>query len=192
MTNIHHENGKVYIEGVRKVSWDTGEMSEFAASLCSALQTLGDPIPYWEIMAVSGSAFRFTLQAGAWDFTNYSFLNIAADPLEPARRAITAAGYACSFYQPGSFEEDAARIMSSIDRGVPVLAYRIVGPSDYCIITGYDERGQVLLGWSTFQDIPVILGLGLADSGSLGSFRTIQILAGIVSLIPANLYGMVD
>lgn len=35
-----------------------------------------------------------------------------------------------------------------------MLAFRVVGPSDCCIITGYDEGGEVLLGWSTYQDIP--------------------------------------
>ena len=35
-----------------------------------------------------------------------------------------------------------------------MLAFHVVGPSDCCIITGYDERGQVLMGWSTYQDIP--------------------------------------
>jgi len=36
--------------------------------------------------------------------------------------------------------------MESIDRGIPVLAFPVVGPSDCCIITGYDEGGEVLLG----------------------------------------------
>jgi hypothetical protein len=44
--------------------------------------------------------------------------------------------------------------MESIARGVPALVYGVVGPSDCCIISGYDEGGEVLLGWSTFQDIP--------------------------------------
>ena len=46
------------------------------------------------------------------------------------------------------------RIMDSINRGIPVLAFGVVGPSDCCIITGYDQGGDVLLGWSTYQDIP--------------------------------------
>jgi hypothetical protein len=31
MSTATKENTKVYIEGVRKVSWDTGEMCEFAS-----------------------------------------------------------------------------------------------------------------------------------------------------------------
>lgn len=148
------DGGKTYIEGVRKISWDTGEMCEFASAFVSAMDSLGEDIPYHFVMGVSGVAFRFTLHPGEWDFGNYGIRSVAADPDEPVRRAFAAAGYGYAMYQPGSFLDDAARIMGSIDRGVPVLAYRVVGPSDCSIVTGYDEGGAVLLGWSTFQDIP--------------------------------------
>ena len=154
INTIKNENGKVYIEGVRKVSWDTGEMCEFASSLVSALICLGEDIPYNYVMGTSGVSFRFTLYPGEWDFGNYSIRNITPDVFAPVRRAFAAAGYACTLNEPGSFQDDAAQIMASIDRGVPVLAYPVVGPSDCCVLTGYDEGGEVLLGWSTYQNIP--------------------------------------
>jgi hypothetical protein len=148
------DNGKVYIKDVHRMSWETGEMCEFASSLVSALSCLGDNIPYDYVMGTSGVAFRFTLNPGEWDFGNYSIRNIAPDEFAPIRRAFAAAGYALTLHEPGTFQDDAAKIMDSIDRGVPVLAYPVVGPSDCCIITGYDQGGDVLLGWSTYQDIP--------------------------------------
>ncbi len=154
MSIIKKEDGKVYIEGVRKVSWDTGEMCEFASALVSAMGCLGESIPYHYIMGTSGVAFRFTLSPGEWEFGNYSIRNISADPDEPIRRAFEAVGREYAICQKGSRQDDAAKIMDSIERGVPVLAFRVVGPSDCCIITGYDEGGEVLLGWSTYQDIP--------------------------------------
>jgi hypothetical protein len=30
----------------------------------------------------------------------------------------------------------------------------VIGPPECCIITGYDEYGEVLLGWNFFQDFP--------------------------------------
>ena len=42
--------------------------------------------------------------------------------------------------------------MNSIDRGVPVLTFGIVGPPICSIIFGYDENGDVLIGWSQFTD----------------------------------------
>lgn len=151
---VRQEQQKVYIEGVRKISWDTGEMCEFASALVSAIESLGETLPYDYVMGTSGAAFRFTLNPGQWDFGNYGIRNISADPYEPVRRAFSAAGYALTLCEPGSFQQDSARIMDSIQRGVPVLAFRVVGPSDCCVIAGYDEGGSVLLGWSTYQDIP--------------------------------------
>jgi hypothetical protein len=154
INTVRKENRKVYIEDVRKVSWDTGEMCEFASSLVSAMNSLGENILYYYVMGTSGVAFRFTLNPGEWDFSNYGIRNITPDTYAPIRRAFAAAGYAYSLNEPGSFQDDAAKIMDSIDQGIPVLAFRVVGPSDCCILTGYDEGGEVLLGWSTYQNIP--------------------------------------
>jgi hypothetical protein len=35
-----------------------------------------------------------------------------------------------------------------------VLAYGVIGPPEMSIITGYDEGGDVLIGWSFFQNMP--------------------------------------
>jgi hypothetical protein len=129
-------------------------MCEFASALVSALQCLGEDIAYHYVMGTSGAAFRFTLTPGEWDFGNYSIRNLSPDPQEPVRRAIAATDYAYTLWDKGARPDDTARIIASIERGVPVLAYQVVGPSDCCIITGYDEGGEVLLGWSTYQDIP--------------------------------------
>jgi hypothetical protein len=45
------------------------------------------------------------------------------------------------------------RISRSIqDAGRPVLGFGVVGPPECCIITGLDRAGEVLMGWSFFQD----------------------------------------
>jgi len=145
---------KVFIENVRKVSWDTGEMCEFASSFVSALQCLGEDIPYDFVMGVSGVSFRFTIDLGRWEFSNYGIRNVSPDPYAPVRRAFSAAGYEYAIQERGAYEDDAARIKASLERGVPVLAFGVVGPSDCVVITGYDEDGAILMGWSTYQDIP--------------------------------------
>ncbi|MHB1356425.1 MAG: hypothetical protein ACYCZF_10670 [Anaerolineae bacterium] len=169
MSPVIHAGAKTYIPGMRRISWDTGEMCEFASALVSALSALGENIAYPYVMGASGAAFRFTLNPGAWDFGNYGIRNISLDPNEPIRRAMTAVGYRYTQYECTRYDAayghpqtsgevcksaDLARITASIDRGVPVLAFGVVGPSDCCVITGCDEAGEVLLGWSTFQDIP--------------------------------------
>src|SRR5512133_1758718 len=102
MTTVRKENSKVYIAGVPKISWDTGEMCEFASSLMSAISSLGGCVPYHYIMGTSGAAFRFTLNPGEWDFTNYRIQNVSADPHESIRRAMKAAGYAYTVCEAGS------------------------------------------------------------------------------------------
>ena len=154
MATVRLEGSKVYIEGVRKIAWDSGEMCEFASALTAAMGCLGEHISYHYVMGTSGAAFRFTLNPGEWDFGNYGIRSISADPNEPIRRAIEAVGYEYILCERASKQDDTARIIASIARGTPVLAFRVVGPSDCCIITGYDEGGEVLLGWSTYQDIP--------------------------------------
>ncbi|MBN1877817.1 MAG: hypothetical protein JXA33_26590 [Anaerolineae bacterium] len=154
MSIVKTESKKVYIEGVRRISWDTGEMCEFASALVSAMMCLGENLPYPYVMGTSGVAFRFTLNPGAWDFGNYGIRNISADAYAPIRRAIDAVGYAYTLGEKTTWQDDATNITASIDKGIPVLAYGVVGPSDCCIIAGYDEQGKVLLGWSTYQDIP--------------------------------------
>lgn len=154
MGTVRRDKGKVYIEGVRKVSWNTGEMCEFASAFVSAMRSIGEDIPYDYVVGTSGVAFRFSIIPGAWEFSTYGIQSVTPEPYEPIRRAFAAAGYEYKLCEKSSRPHDAARIMDSIDRGVPVLAFRVVGPSDCVIITGYDEGGDVLLGWSTYQDIP--------------------------------------
>ncbi|MFC1718366.1 hypothetical protein ACFL6S_32220, partial [Candidatus Poribacteria bacterium] len=47
------------------------------------------------------------------------------------------------------------RIIESIrDKGRPVIAQGVIGPPEWCIIAGYDEYGDVLMGWNYFQGGP--------------------------------------
>ncbi|HEY3340737.1 MAG TPA: hypothetical protein VGK81_01915, partial [Anaerolineae bacterium] len=45
-------------------------------------------------------------------------------------------------------------IVESIRQGRPVLGFGVIGPPEPALITGYDEGGNVLLGWSFFQSVP--------------------------------------
>jgi hypothetical protein len=44
MKPVRVEGNKVYIEGVRKLSWNTGEMCEFASALTAVMDCLGEDI----------------------------------------------------------------------------------------------------------------------------------------------------
>ncbi len=127
---------------------------------------------YTFVMGTSGAAFRLVWNAGQWDAGNVDVMLMAVDPLEPFRRAFQAAGYECEIVgnvdrrnQPEG-ERDIfvryegreflrGRIVESIrDQGYPVIAFGVIGPPEACIVTGYDEGGDVLIGWNFFQELP--------------------------------------
>lgn len=154
MHEVKQDGRKVYIEDVPRVSWANGEMCEFASCLVSAMKCLGEDAAYSYVMGVSGAAFRFALEPKNWAFSNWGITNFTEDKYEPIRRAFSAVGHSYRVFERGEPDEDRARIMESIECGVPVIAFGVIPTADCSIITGYDEGGDVLLGWSTFQDIP--------------------------------------
>jgi len=81
------EGKKVYIAGVSKLTWATGEMSEFASALRIVLEYLGEKVPYHFVMGTSGIAFRLVVSPVEWDPGNYKIRNFSTDPDEPIRRA---------------------------------------------------------------------------------------------------------
>jgi hypothetical protein len=117
------------------------------------------------LMGTSGHAFRL-LWTDDWNFgPNTSFPAIAPDSLEPVQRAFASLGYAYEVLLrpevaktwkvqvPTSDDEAAyrAKIVESLRQGRPVIAIGVVGPPEPCLITGYEDGGAVLLGWSGFQ-----------------------------------------
>ena len=151
------------LEGVPSISFKVEpgkgpESLSFPASLRACMQFLGeDPAyDYAFHLGTSGAAFGVLWSAGKWwyngDLTDLA-LNAAWE--EPIRRAFAAVGYRCELVakvEGAEGERDyRRRIVASIKRGLPVLAAGVVGPPSCTIVTGYDEDGDVLTGWSHFQ-----------------------------------------
>jgi hypothetical protein len=127
---------------------------------------------YGFLMTVSGAAFGLHWQPGRWDFGEGSVLRQSANAAEPIRWAAESVGYPCTvlgnaaldvegqFPEHGDEAAMRALIIGSLTAGRPVLAWGVVGPPECCIITGYDEDGDVLIGWNFFQSMPEF-GVGL-------------------------------
>ncbi len=118
-------------------------------------------------MGTSGAAFRMTWDPNTWDMSSANLLMADADPLAGFYRAFEAAGYECEIVLRNEFAQELgivqqddhdeadfrARIVHSLrDLGRPVIAFGVVGPPECGLITGYDEGGAVMIGWSFFQD----------------------------------------
>ncbi len=170
------ETARVVLEGVPRVTFQEHdgkvETCPFPSSLKACLEFLGQDVPYEYIMGVSGAAFRLLWNAITWDGANVDIMVMAPDPLAPHRRAFEAVGHAFEvfgneqarressedaalFDRHEDYEYSRSRIVESIrDKHRPVIGLGVVGPPEACIIAGYDEHGEVLIGWSFFQDIP--------------------------------------
>jgi len=109
------------------------------------------PCSYAFFIGVTGVASFLNWKAG-WEMDNVEIMYMSDEPAAPFARAFDAAGYGYTIHGPGG---DPARhraaIVSSIAAGRPVIAFGPIGPPEAALVTGYDEDGDVLLGWSFFQ-----------------------------------------
>ncbi len=110
---------------------------------------------YVYLMGTTGSAFRLSWKPG-WYMGNPDMNLMFHDTLAPYRKGVESVGYTCNIVQKddSQFQEEYIRmqIIESIrERGCPVIANGVVGPPIDCLITGFDEEGKILIGWSYFQ-----------------------------------------
>lgn len=172
--------GRKVLEGVPKVGYGFSgfqKCTTFGATLESVMNFLGTQVDYEYIMFTSGAAFHLTWR-DRWFQGNSSIMTMCEDPFEPINRGMNAVGRGytirmCggvdnfgvkasarkSAYVTGAPVDEAtakAEIVSSIDKGIPVLAIGVIDVPEWCVVAGYDDRGDTLLGWSYFQDNPQV------------------------------------
>jgi hypothetical protein len=152
------------IENVPRVAQflDGGSMlTPFIGSLCAALCAMGRPRPYADILAMSGAGNRLAWRPGTWDGGNVDILSCEEEPFAPHARALKALGLSGTYRlaKPiaglgGPFvaeDEARAEIVKSLDAGIPVIAMGIIGPPECCVVFGYEDSGEKLIGWNYFQ-----------------------------------------
>jgi len=116
---------------------------------------------YVYLMGTTGCAFRLTWKPG-WHLDNPALMYMAEDPLAPYKKGLAALGYEYEIITRETEQPDTAklnneayfrrRIIESIaGQGRPLIGNGVVGPPVDCLITGFDEGGDVLIGWSYFQ-----------------------------------------
>lgn len=129
----------------------------FPSCMRSALAVLdGDPAFDFVFFAgITGDLFAQTWGEPKWQY-NDSYSNVCRENQYSMKAAFAACGYEYEYIPREQVvrnkSEMVKRIVESIDRGLPVLTFGIVGPPVCSIICGYDENGDVLIGWSQFTD----------------------------------------
>ena len=173
---------RLVLEDVPKVRYFADGMCPFALCLKSCSDYLGGAYTYNYILGASGACFRMSWNHTQWDEGNMDLGRLGP---EPFRRGFRAVGLKVRFllrksWWPGETGDDIARvaetkraradwrarIIESIRAGRPVLAFGVVGPPEVSIITGFDEGGDVMVGWSCHQG-----GLRKAQLEPNGMFR---------------------
>ncbi len=151
------------LEGVPRISLTAGRNPgphsfAFPGAMEACMQFLGeDPIyDYVFHLGTSGAAFGLTWYMRRWWYCgDLSDMAVSCSWPEPIRRAFEAVGYEFELVVKEDGRDNEAyfreRIVASIKKGLPVLASGVVGPPCCTIITGFDEGGDVLMGWSHFQ-----------------------------------------
>ena len=112
---------------------------------------------YAFLVGVSGAASFLSWKEG-WHEDNMVFSYLSRDPYAQERRALAALGYDYEIIpkQAGRDDQDLFRraIQASLQAGLPVLAYGVIGPPEPCLVSGYDPLTDALAGWNFFQNAP--------------------------------------
>ncbi|MCL2405451.1 MAG: AraC family transcriptional regulator [Defluviitaleaceae bacterium] len=143
----------------------------FPMCVQSVLNYMGQNISYAELVAYSGEAFRQRWECNGWSPAAIDPRFIYERPLEAYERAFNGAGRKFTLSvdsedKKAIIKDDAiALIKAELDCGRPVLALGVVGPPEACIITGYKDGGETVLGWSMFQDSPWNNGCETDETG---------------------------
>ena len=164
--------GETVLYGVPKVGYGVYGCTPLPICLKAAANYLGEDIGYDYAMVSCGAAFRLAWDETGWNGGNVDVMLAFDDPAAPFRYGIEALGRRFSllsrqnrmtrsdpdkyagFAGAAAKEDFSAFIRSQIDRGYPCLALGVIGPSEACLVTGYRNGGDTLLGWNFFQDSP--------------------------------------
>jgi len=133
------------LQGVPRTGYDV-HWCPFPGSLYACMQYVGDPCDYDYVMGVSGAAFR-----RLWNRDDGGNIDLSYLGDEPFRRAFWALGRGWAKV-PAEKEAMFEAVEENIDRGVPAISFGIIGPPEAGVVAGYDREGQVLYGWSYFQE----------------------------------------
>jgi hypothetical protein len=119
----------------------------FPGCVAAVMEYLGEPIDYEYLMAVSGAAFRRAWRQG--DGGNVDFMHFSPLPEEHLFRAI---GWSYRVVRHGDKQAMIEAVKDSIRVGRPAFAFGIIGPPECGLVTGYEDYGDTLVGYSFFQD----------------------------------------
>ena len=156
----YQNNESTVLYGVPKVEWGTyGGSTPYPICLKACADYLGEDLDYATLLVSCGGAFRFTWNEAVWDLSNVDIYHTFTEGAEETVYSYVAKALGREFSmldrtEATTKEEFIRFIKQHIDEGYPCIAQGIIGPPEACIITGYRDNGNTLLGWNFFQNDP--------------------------------------
>lgn len=153
--------------GISKVEYGANGCTPYPMCVKNCANYLGQDVGINFSMVTSGAAFRLTWDTTSWNGGNVDVIHtfdypeaiyrLGVEALGREFQIITRTNTSCDVRFSSSNNSDNKNdfihfIRKNIDKGSPCIALGIIGPPEACIITGYREDGNTLLGWNFFQD----------------------------------------
>mgnify|MGYP002510196594 FL=1 len=146
-----------------------GSGTPFPICIKAVSEYLGDDVSYPYIMAATGAAFRLVWNTACWDLSNVDIYHTFTESNEVYGLGARALGREFSFLgrEENTIKEEFLQfIKTHLAEGYPCIALGIIGPPEPCIVAGYGEDGESLLGWNFFQENPEYAGqVSTAENG---------------------------
>lgn len=152
---------EVVLYGVPKVGYGIYGSTPYPICVKAIMNYLGEDVDYDDVIVGCGAAFRLTWDETSWFGGNVDICFTFDDYGTPYRLAVEGLGRKYTELMRGgntTKQEFIDFIKAEIDSGRPCIATGIIGPPEACIITGYRDNGNTLLGWNFFQDRPEFAG----------------------------------
>lgn len=145
----HMEQPKIMrkrvLEGIPPLKWGISEETTGIASMKRIMNYLGENVNYTDLMGMSGAAFHIAFYMKQWCPSSPDMYDLD--------RSVIHLGYKVHTYDKNMENFDLrshARIITSINQGIPVLAVDLVEVADWGIIVGYE--GEQLLVRTYYDD----------------------------------------
>lgn len=154
------DDSKYILKNIMRLSFGEGMECSWAGALCAALQYMGEPYAYHQIMGMSGACYRVCF-TDVWDYSCTDAL-VAFDYAAPLYKAI---GYSFRMADRVEKQERKAErlaIMEDIRNGKPVLAINLRVAPEWGVVTGYIDNGSHFL-CRTYFDRDVLDALEQED-----------------------------
>lgn len=160
----------IILHDIQQVKYGSyGSATPFPICIKAVSEYLGDDVSYPYIMAATGAAFRLVWNTACWDLSNVDIYHTFTESNDVYGLGAKALGREFSFQgrdEDTTKEEFQTFIREHLAEGYPCIALGIIGPPEPCIVAGYGEDGESLLGWNFFQEDPEYAGnVSIAENG---------------------------